>query len=105
MQTWNICDYGACFSDQLQTDKIQKAIDDCWLAGGGRVVVPCGVYMTGGIRLRSRVELYLESGAILRGSRNPEDYYGYLKDELEPVTIEEVGTTPQTGRSAVSTSR
>ena len=97
MKTWNIRDYGACFSDRLQTEKIQKAIDDCFLAGGGRVVVPCGVYMTGGIRLRSRVELYLESGAILRGSRDPEDYFGYVNDKLEPVTIEPIGNTPKTG--------
>ncbi len=105
MKTWNICDYEACYSDRLQTEKIQQAIDDCFLAGGGRVVVPCGVYVTGGLRLRSRVELYLESGAILQGSRNPEDYFGYREDRLEPVTLEEVGNTPKTGRSAVSTSR
>ena len=105
MNTWNILDYGACFSDRLQTEKIQKAIDDCWLAGGGRVVVPCGVYVTGGLRLRSRVELYLESGAILLGSRNPEDYFGFREDKLEPQSIEEIGSTPATGRSAVSTSR
>ncbi|MBR2896745.1 MAG: glycoside hydrolase family 28 protein, partial [Oscillospiraceae bacterium] len=82
MQTYNIRDYGACTSDKLQTAKIQTAIDDCFLAGGGRVVVPCGVYLTGSIRLRSRVELYLESGAILKGSRNPEDYFGYVDDKL-----------------------
>ena len=104
-KVWNICDYGACFSDQLQTGKIQKAIDDCFLAGGGRVLIPCGVYVTGSLRIRSHVELYLESGAILKGSRNPEDYFGYREDKLEPVTIEEVGKTPKTGRSAISTSR
>ncbi len=104
-KVWNICDYGACFSDQLQTGKIQKAIDDCFLAGGGRVLVPGGVYITGSLRIRSRVELYLESGAILKGSRNPEDYFGYREDKLEPVTVEEVGKTPKTGRSAISTSR
>ena len=37
---WNIRDYGAICSDRLQTEKIQKAIDDCWLAGGGRVRIP-----------------------------------------------------------------
>ncbi|MBR5739092.1 MAG: right-handed parallel beta-helix repeat-containing protein [Lachnospiraceae bacterium] len=105
MKTWNVCDYGACYSDKLQTEAFQKAIDDCFLSGGGRVVVPCGVYVIGGIRLRSGVELYLETGAIVKGSRNPEDYYGYLNDTLEPVTLEPVGKTSKTGRSAVSTSR
>ncbi len=105
MQTFNITDYGAKICDRLQTNAIQKAIDDCFLAGGGRVVIPCGIFLTGGIRIRSGVQLYLESGAILKGSRDPEDYMGYLEDSLEPVEIEEIGTGPKNGRSAVSTSR
>lgn len=106
MKIFNIRDYGARICDLLQTDIIQKAIDDCFLAGGGRVVIPCGVYVTGGIRIRSGVELYLETGAILKGSRNAEDYFGYRDDKLEPVTLEEVGK-PGTKAcpSAVSTSR
>ena len=39
MKVFNICDYGAVFSDQLQTKAIQNAIDDCFLAGGGRVLI------------------------------------------------------------------
>lgn len=105
MRICNILDYGAKISDSLQTEAIQAAIDDCFLTGGGRVVIPCGIFLTGGIRLRSNVELYLESGAILKASRNPEDYFGYVNDKLEPVTMEEVGNTPQTCRSATCTSR
>lgn len=104
MKIFNICDYGAKFCDSLQTEKIQAAIDACFLAGGGRVVIPCGIYLTGGIRIRSGVELYLEAGAILKGSRDPDDYFNYLNDTLEPVPIEKIGDTPETGRSAVSTS-
>lgn len=48
MKVFNILDYGAKFCDMPQTAPIQKAIDDCFLAGGGRVVIPCGVYITGG---------------------------------------------------------
>ena len=105
VKTFHITDYGAKICDRLQTSAIQKAIDDCFLAGGGRVVIPCGIFLTGGIRIRSGVQLYLESGAILKGSRDPEDYLGYLEDRVEPVEIEEIGDTPKTGRSAVSTSR
>lgn len=105
MKVFNILDYGAKFCDALQTAFIQKAIDDCFLAGGGRVVIPCGVFLTGGIRLRSNVELYLETGAILKGSRDPEDYFGWKEDTLEPVTIIEPGDTPKTGRSSIPTSR
>lgn len=105
VKVFDIRDYGARISDRLQTAAIQAAIDDCFLAGGGRVLIPCGVYLTGGVRLRSGVELYLESGAILKASRNPEDYFGYVSDSLEPVSMEVVGDTPKTGRSSVCTSR
>ena len=101
MREFNIRDYGAHFSDRLQTEKIQKAIDDCFLAGGGRVVIPCGIYLTGGLRLRSGVELYLESGAVLRGSENPDDYNEFWNDTVEPVNDE---NTESAGRSSVATS-
>lgn len=88
MSEFRITDFGAVSSDLLQTNAIQNAIDACFLAGGGRVVIPCGIFVTGGIRLRSGVELYLESGAILRGSENHEDYNGFWNDTLEPVQDE-----------------
>ena len=90
MKTVNVSDFGAKVCDALQTKSIQAAIDDCFLAGGGRVVIPCGVYLTGGLRIRSNVELYLESGAILRGSRDCMDYFGYREDTLEPVDTAEM---------------
>lgn len=106
MKTFNITDYGAKFCDRLQTEAIQKAIDDCFLAGGGRVLIPCGIFLTGGLRIRSNVELYLEAGAILKGSRDPEDYFAWTKDTLEPVTMEEiVAGDPKKVRSSVCTSR
>ncbi len=106
MKIFNICDYGAKVCDKLQTKEIQSAIDACFLAGGGRVVIPSGIYLTGGIRLRSNIQLYLEAGAILKGSRNPEDYYAWTEDTLEPVAMEEIDPSdPKKGRSAVSTSR
>lgn len=82
---YNITDFGAISCDRLQTENIQKAIDSCFLNGGGRVVIPNGIFLTGGLRLRSNVALYLESGAILKGSINPEDYTGYVNDEIEPI--------------------
>ncbi len=55
MKTFHITDYGAKICDRLQTSAIQKAIDDCFLAGGGRVVIPCGIFLTGGIRICDNV--------------------------------------------------
>ena len=101
MSVFSITDFGAVTSDRLQTKAIQSAIDACFLSGGGRVVIPCGIFITGGIRLRSNVELYLESGAILRGSENPEDYNDFWNDTVEPVKNENVEGVI---RSAIATS-
>lgn len=53
---------------------IAAAIVACHQAGGGRVVVPAGVYLTGPVHLRSHVNLHLAQGATLRFSTNPADY-------------------------------
>src|SRR5262249_46087330 len=49
-------------------------IDACHAAGGGRVVMPPGVFVTGTIRLKSNVTLYVSAGARLKGSTNSGDY-------------------------------
>lgn len=67
------------------TALVQDAIDKVFRAGGGTVRLTKGEYQIGGIRLRSRVTLYLETGATLKGSRNIEDYYILEKDTVEPV--------------------
>lgn len=83
---FSIVDFGAKSGvAELQTEEIQAAIDECFLAGGGEVVVPEGVFMTGGIRLRSDITLRLMKGAVLKGSRNPEDYMAYHNDKIESV--------------------
>lgn len=58
----------------LCTAALQQAIDDCHTAGGGTVVVPPGVYLTGTLHLQSHVTLHLSPGATLRGSPRREDY-------------------------------
>lgn len=59
--------------DTLDTIAIQKAIDAAAKAGG-TVVVPAGTYRTGAIFVKSGVELRLEKGATLLGSREIADY-------------------------------
>ncbi|MCP5548423.1 MAG: glycoside hydrolase family 88 protein [Akkermansiaceae bacterium] len=48
------------------TASIQKAIDECSKAGGGKVVVPAGEWLTGALRLKSNVNLHVSEGATLR---------------------------------------
>ena len=74
--------------EQNMTAEIQKAIDDCFLAGGGKIVLENGLYQIGGLRLRSNCTLYLKSGAILKGTRVIEDYNILDGDTVEPVNEE-----------------
>jgi len=109
MGIYNILDYGAVSDGGLATETIQKAIDACFLGGGGTVLVPEGNYLTGGLRIRSNVTLHLQKNAVLVGSRNPEDYTTYLADSLEPLTEadinEPVSTSLSDSRSVVPCSR
>ena len=71
----SILDFGAAGDGRtLNTRAIQRAIDRCRDEGGGRAIVPAGVFVTGTLQLRSRVELRLERGAVLRGSTDLADY-------------------------------
>ena len=69
------------------TATLQKAFDDCFLAGGGKVVVEKGEYAVKGLRLRSNTTLLLKSGAILKASRNCDDYDILSSDKVEPVPV------------------
>lgn len=90
----SITDFGAKPDGELQTARIQAAIDHCFQHGGGEVQIPAGKFRTGGLRLRSRVTLHLLQGATLAGSRNPEDYFGYLHDKIEPLAPSRITDVP-----------
>lgn len=63
---FNIQAYGATGDGMaLNTTAIQAAISTCSRSGGGRVIIPSGVWLTGPLKMESRVELHLESGALL----------------------------------------
>lgn len=80
---FNIKSYGAQNDTTvLSTHALQQAIDACSAAGGGRVVVPAGIYKIGTIQLKSHVHLYLEQGATLYGSTRLEDYIPMKSDYL-----------------------
>ena len=53
---------------------IQKAIDDASAAGGGRVLVPRGRFLSGVIHLKTNVELNIHEEAVLLASTNRADY-------------------------------
>ena len=74
-QTYSIKDFGAVADGRtVNTIAIQKTIDKCFSNGGGTVYVPAGLFVTGTIHLKSDINLYLERGAVLKGSPSLADY-------------------------------
>jgi exo-poly-alpha-galacturonosidase len=72
---YDITSYGAVGdSKTLNTRAIQSAIDACSVSGGGVVVVPKGIFITGAIFLKQRVNLNIEKDGVLKGSVNQADY-------------------------------
>lgn len=72
---FNVLDFGAIGDGKtLNTKAIQAAIDSCNAAGGGRVVFPRGIFLTGTIRLKSHVTLMIGSETRLLGSTHLIDY-------------------------------
>lgn len=82
---FSIVDFGARSNGEKCTEAIARAIGACADAGGGRVIVPDGVFHTGAIRLKSNVELCLSSGAVLDFSDDPEDYMPAVASSFEGI--------------------
>lgn len=64
---FNITTYGAVSDKKTDnTFAIQAAIDAATKAGGGRVVIPAGVYLSGPLKFSSNLNLQIDSAAVLR---------------------------------------
>jgi rhamnogalacturonan endolyase len=84
MGVYNVTNYGAVGNGvKDNTTNIQKTINAASAAGGGTVVVPQGIYLSGPFALASSINLRLDGGAILRmlpsslypgGMTNPPDF-------------------------------
>ncbi|MEO6788990.1 MAG: glycoside hydrolase family 28 protein [Chthoniobacteraceae bacterium] len=79
-----ITDFGASV-DADCTDALAKAIAACHAAGGGRVVVPTGVWLTGAVHLKSNVNLHLAEGATLRFGPEPVKYLPVVLTRFEGI--------------------
>jgi polygalacturonase len=73
---FNVQRYGAAGDGKTNCrEAFAKAIAECHFAGGGRVTVPAGTYLSNGpIRLASNVNLHVAEGATIRFGTNPADY-------------------------------
>lgn len=88
-RTFNIRDYGAVAWDgegeAKSTDAIHSAIEAAHEAGGGRVLVPEGEWLTGPIHLKSNVELHVAEGATVYFSEDRDDYLPVVHQRYEGV--------------------
>lgn len=72
---WDIRDFGAIADDStVNTEAIQNAIDACSNAGGGKVLIKEGSYITGTILLKNNVTLHVAENAKLIASINPNHF-------------------------------
>ena len=74
-QDYDITKFGVnADSTRLQTTAIQKVIDKAHESGGGTIVIPKGVYLSGALFFKPKTKLRLQEGAVLKGSDNIADY-------------------------------
>ena len=80
-----ITDFGAVADGKTDcTAAIAKAIDACVKAGGGRVVVPAGEFLTGAIHLESNVNLHLAAtNSVLKFTTDPKAYLPVVLTRFE----------------------
>ncbi|MGI4866639.1 MAG: glycoside hydrolase family 28 protein [Janthinobacterium lividum] len=73
--TFSLRQYGAVADGQtLNTSAFQKAIADCAAKGGGTVLVPAGLWLTGPIVLQNNVNLHLANGALVQFTADRSQY-------------------------------
>lgn len=83
---YNVLDYGAVGDGKYDcTEAFRKAIDECSLKGGGKVVVPAGRYYTGSIHLKSNTNLFLSEKSVIVFSTDPQKYLPVVFSRWEGV--------------------
>jgi len=82
----------------VNTKAIQAAIDGLAAGGGGTVVVPAGVFVSGALFLKPKVNLHLDKGAVLRCSTDMQHFpaqrtriEGHFEDKFTPALINASG--------------
>lgn len=74
-QNYLITDFGAKPGiENLNTKAINQAIETCSMNGGGRVIIPAGIFRSGTVFMKDNVELHFNIGATLLGSPDIKDY-------------------------------
>jgi polygalacturonase len=85
---YRITDHGVTAADStlLQTEQIQALIDRASQAGGGVIVIPRGVFLSGSLFFKPGTHLHLEEGAVLKGSDDI-SHFALLRTRMEGQTV------------------
>jgi polygalacturonase len=82
----------------LNTERVQSVIDRLAAEGGGTVVVPKGVFLSGALFLKPGVNLHLERDAALKGSTDMKHYperririEGHFEEHFTPALVNAEG--------------
>jgi len=83
-KSFNVLDFGAKEAvDFNNSEPFANAIKACNEAGGGKVIVPKGVFHSGPIHLLDNVNFHLEEDAEIRFSTNPKDFLPLVHTSFE----------------------
>ncbi len=74
-------------STVLQTALIQQTIDQAHAQGGGVIIIPKGVFLSGALFFKPHTHLYVAEGGVLKGSDNIKDY-PFLPSRMEGQSID-----------------
>ena len=74
-------------STVVQTEAIQRVIDQCSAEGGGVIVFPRGTFLSGSLFFKPRTHLMMSEGAVLKGTDAIADY-AIVKTRLEGQTLD-----------------
>jgi polygalacturonase len=87
-RTFDVTKFGAVAGGTEDgSDAFRRAIAACRAAGGGRVVVPKGRFLTGSIRLGSGVNLHIEDGATIAFRTDPSAYLPLVLTRFESTEL------------------
>ncbi|HPE74933.1 MAG TPA: glycoside hydrolase family 28 protein, partial [Draconibacterium sp.] len=79
----NIKDFGAVSGGQvLNTEAFASAIDAVSKMGGGKVIIPAGIWLTGPIILKSNLQMHAEAGSLIIFSAD-KDLYPVIETNFE----------------------
>lgn len=85
---FDVTRYGAVGDGRTDcTEAVRRAVAACAAAGGGRVVLPAGRFLTGPVHLRSRVNLHVARGATLAFHTDPARYLPAVRTRWEGVEL------------------